>query len=496
VATIASPLSELTLRRPARGVLIVLACLASATTYAAMRAPVTDVILSSYARTCTRTGLRADEWLCGTSRAQVLAAFVVGSLLVGAGIALPCVVLALSGRRVGAFAPLAVAFVTAVVSVGRTSYLPTQLFGIPEGWPGTIGRDPLPSFWQTHPVFGFVADLVIVSLPVLAFVRWSRTVSVNREPPSRRGATFASVIVLAAIGVIGWVSGWLVEMWGPGLVMATFGILLGTDRRWWPWVLAPVAVLLSLGPAMAVISTITQFPTLAWFRSVVPLVAIGLAGSSWRPLALAFSRVPPDTREARAAIPRQIRPVAVANAVAVGLVIVSFLAYRYDPLPIHSSEVLPSYLGARELTQDVRAKTNLYVAIGAMRDYRAATGTFAGFDAAEGEAAAASLAWTEVTTTDPLVVRVTLATENRAQVVTTSGSGTAFCLRSEGGSVTMGEANTIPAARRGCDAVPWSSRELATIDFDELCDEAPASSVMICRAVQRYIDEILATPTL
>ncbi|HYU56471.1 MAG TPA: hypothetical protein VEO00_00280, partial [Actinomycetota bacterium] len=276
----AASLSDLRLRRPARRVLIVLTCLASAVTYAAMRASVTDVILSSYARTCARTGLRADEWLCGTTRAQVLAAFVVGSLLVGAGIALPCVVLALSGRRAGAFAPLAVALVTTLFSLRQTSYLPTQLFGIPEGWPATLGRDPLPSFWQAHPGLGFVADLVIVSLPVLAFLQWGGRSSVRRERPSRRGATFASLIALVAIGVIGWISGWLVEMWGPGLVMATFAALLGTDRRWWPWVLPPVAVLLSLGPAMAVISTITQFTTLAWFRSVVPLVAIGLAASS------------------------------------------------------------------------------------------------------------------------------------------------------------------------------------------------------------------------
>jgi hypothetical protein len=310
-------------------VLIVLTCLASVLTYAAIRASVTDVILSSYARTCARTGLRADEWLCGTTRAQVLAAFVVGSLLVGAGIALPGVVLGLSGRRAGAFAPLAVALVTTILSLRSTSYLPTQLFGIPEGWPATLGRDPLPSFWQAHPGFGFVADLVIVSVPVLAFLQWNGRTSVRRERPSGRGVTFASLIVLVAAGVIGWISGWLVEMWGPGLVMATFAALLGTDRRWWPWVLAPVAALLSLGPAMAVISTITQFTTLAWFRSVVPLVAIGLAASSWRPLALAFSRVPLDPG-VRNAIPRRVRPVAVANAFAAGMVVVSFLAYRYD----------------------------------------------------------------------------------------------------------------------------------------------------------------------
>jgi hypothetical protein len=93
-------------------------------------------------------------------------------------------------------------------------------------------------------------------------------------------------------------------------------------------------------------------------------------------------------------------------------------------------------------------------------------------------------------------VQDTAANQDRAQVVTTSGSGTAYCLQWDGEALTMGEASTIPAARRGCDAVPWSSQELAIMDFDVLCDEAPESSVMLCRAVQRLLDEILTTPAL
>jgi hypothetical protein len=178
------------------------------------------------------------------------------------------------------------------------------------------------------------------------------------------------------------------------------------------------------------------------------------------------------------------------------MLIVSFLAYRYDPLPIHSSEVLPTYLGARQLTEDVRAKTNLYLAIGAMQERRSATGTFEGFDAAEGEDVVESLAWSREPTTNLLVAQVTVATQDRAQVVTTSGSGTAYCLQWGGGAVTIGEASTIPAARRRCDAVPWSSQELEIMDFDVICDEAPESSVMLCRAVQRLLDEILTTPAL
>jgi hypothetical protein len=144
----------------------------------------------------------------------------------------------------------------------------------------------------------------------------------------------------------------------------------------------------------------------------------------------------------------------------------------------------------------VRAKTNLYLAIGAMQDYRDATGAFEGFDAAAGEDVVGSVAWSTEPTTDPLVVQVTAANQDRAQVVTTSGSGIAYCLQWDGGGVTIGEASTIPAARRGCDAVPWSSQELAIMDFDVLCDEAPESSVMLCRAVQRLLDEILTTPAL
>jgi hypothetical protein len=58
-------------------------------------------------------------------------------------------------------------------------------------------------------------------------------------------------------------------------VMASFGLLLETDRRWWPWALAPVAVLLSLGPTMALFAMPGRVVALTWFGRAVPYARWG-----------------------------------------------------------------------------------------------------------------------------------------------------------------------------------------------------------------------------
>ena len=63
------------------------------------------------------------------------------------------------------------------------------------------------------------------------------------------------------------------------MAMLVFGAMLGTDRRWWPWALVPVAVVLSLGPAMLVMSLPTTLTAFSWFAGVVPLVCAGFVGS-------------------------------------------------------------------------------------------------------------------------------------------------------------------------------------------------------------------------
>ena len=123
--------------------------------------------------------------------------------------------------------------------------------------------------------------------------------------------------------------------------------MLGTDRRFWPWALVPAAILLSLGPTMAVAGLPAGFVTLSWFASVAPLGVAALLGSSWRPIAMRLSggaRV----RPVRTPATRRLRPVVVLHALAIGMLAVSLIAVRNDPLPIQiSTACRPSSACAR-----------------------------------------------------------------------------------------------------------------------------------------------------
>ena len=71
----------------------------------------------------------------------------------------------------------------------------------------------------------------------------------------------------------------------PAVGMALFGALLGTDRRWWPWALAPVAVLLSFAPATAALVGPEGLQDWSLFGAVLPLFLVGLVASAWHLLA-------------------------------------------------------------------------------------------------------------------------------------------------------------------------------------------------------------------
>jgi len=279
--------------------------------------------------------------------------------------------------------------------------------------------------------------------------------------------------------------------------------MLGTDRRFWPWAIAPAAVLLSLGPATAVMSIWTQLTALTWFSDVVPLVIVGLAASLWRPVAeRAVGRgrsqaTPGDCAWATTpqAARRRFRPTAALNAIALTLVALSVVAVRTDPLPIQVAVSLPTYLGERELAQDVRTKLNLDEALLAMRAYRAEHGTYGGFDAAIGESVAPELAWSDGPAGSELVVGVTIATGDRAQVVAASGSGATFCLQATGATTTYGfvDPGGPAAARATCASTPWSPAATRMFDVGALCDGADDQTILICRVVQQLLRKTLAT---
>ncbi|MGH2590526.1 MAG: hypothetical protein ACRDGW_06990, partial [Actinomycetota bacterium] len=391
-----------------------------------MRAGVASELHAPFAAMCGDL-LQAGDWHCRLTENDFLLSFAGGSLLIGLGLAVPGVVLAASGRRLSAVLPVALAAAGAwaiVVLDGRAGS--NQLFGIAETFASSGGRS---AFWRVHTEAAILADVVLVSVPAFAVAYVLRPP--RRPPPADlpRHAVWASTITIgAAIAAIrvGWadlpheqyLSAPLDDVAISMAVMALFGSMLGTDRRWWPWALAPAAVLLSLGPATAVMSIPSNLTAFTWFADALPLFVVGFAASLWRPLAMRFAR-----RRAEPAHPatetatRRMRPVVVLNAFAGSLLLVTVFAARFDPLGIQIATSLPTYLGARELAQDVRTKTNLTLAIAAMDEYRAEHGTYRGFDNGAGESRVPELAWSDVPTGEELVVRITEASRTGAQVI-------------------------------------------------------------------------------
>jgi hypothetical protein len=277
-------------------------------------------------------------------------------------------------------------------------------------------------------------------------------------------------------------------------VMVLFGAMLGTDRRWWPWALAPAAVLLSLGPATALMSIPSNLTTFIWFADALPLFVVGLVASLWRPLTIRFAgrraEISTTVETSNSPRPRSL----LLNVSAAGLLLVSILAAGLDPLGIEIATSLPTYLGPRVLAQDVRTKMNLSTAISAMEAYRDEQGTFRGFDASAAEMLAPELAWSDSPTGDMLVVRIARTTATTGQVVALSGSGSAFCAETTPAGVTYGVARRIAPARAACGSESLDAASLRMIDIDTLCDHAEDGAILLCRSVQRLLHETLASP--
>jgi hypothetical protein len=505
------------LRLPPWGI-AALVSFAAAGLYAWMRVPTAALLHARFEHLCTSAHMRTIDWPCRVSGTRVDVAFVGGSLLIGLGLTLPGLVLAGSGRRASALLPLLavpVVFVASQVVGWFTLHGSTHpLLGVSDWFAGAdaAGRP----FWQSHTVLAAGADVVLLAVPALALallVRPARApgrAAANRIP--RRAALFATLTCGLGVFAVLWLfshtglfSSTGAELWNlpsqtfaPLVVMALFGLLLGTDRAWWPWSIAPVAVLLSLGPAMATFAFPWHMVALSWFAAAVPLGAVGLIASLWRPVALRFARRSAEV--GRAAAPTApasgLRVRVVLNAAAAGLLLVAFLAQRYDPLPVQIATALPTYLGERSLAQDVRAKLDLQLAVDAVNGYRAANGSYRGFDAAAGEAAAPRLDWHDGVPSDRLEVGVAEAGTDRARLVIRSLSGTAFCLQTlaRGNSSAL----TFGSARRGtpsCVAESWTAPSASVVPIAHMCDGADDQTVVICRAVQHLLRTTLAHPT-
>jgi len=477
-------------------------CVASAVLYAWMRAGVAVDLHAPFARWCSDV-MESGDWPCRVSASDFLWSYTGGSILIWLGLAVPGVALAASGRRLSALIPVGLAAAGAIViSVVALPGGSTQPFGIADTFfsSGEVAR-----FWSVHTALAIIVDLILVSVPALVVTFVFRPRRRPRPPALPRHAVWASTLTIgAAIAAIrvAWpnlpheefFSGPIEDLGLSMAVMVLFGAMLGTDHRWWPWALVPAAVLLSLGPATALMSIPSNLTTFIWFANALPLAVVGLVASLWRPLATRFAgrraAVSPSVEATPSARPRSL----LLNVSAAGLLVVSILAAGLDPLGIEIATSLPTYLGPRVLAQDVRTKMNLTRAISAMESYRAEQGTFRGFDAAAGETLAPEIAWSDSPTGDMLAVRIARTTATIAQVVTVSGSGSAFCAETTLAGVTYGVARRVALARAACQSEPLDAEALRMIDIDTFCNNADDTAIVLCRYVQRLMRETLASP--
>ena len=285
---------------------------------------------------------------------------------------------------------------------------------------------------------------------------------------------------------------WL-PVWSA-IMIGVFGALLGPDRRWWPWSLAPIAFLLSGAVPLAfAVGPGEPNRTVIWgMLGLVPLlVGIALVGSAWRPLAGVFSRSrafsratawsPAGWRTERVSMrrdpdlptraTRRVRPTAVLNGIALALVILSMTAFENDPWIVRiGTQISSSDILMRTMAQDVRTRRNLREALGVMDTYRADHGTYSGFTAAAGRAALPSIRWHAgpvVTKTRPLTVAVLGASADHARLAAMSSSGAAFCLERTAVGIRYGKSskglNTTHAFRSAvaaCGSELWTSHAL------------------------------------
>jgi hypothetical protein len=289
----------------------------------------------------------------------------------------------------------------------------------------------------------------------------------------------------------------------PAVAMVLFAAALGPDRRWWPWSLAPVALLLSFAPSLALLVSREGLRDWSMFGVVVPLFILGLVWSSWRPLAARLSiwvdhADAPEAAAARVASrPTGRRRSLVLNAMAVVLLAWSTIAFIGDPLPAQIATSLPTYLGVRTAVEDVRVKMNLRIAIDAMDRHRAETGSYYGFDARTGGALESRLAWTDrrAAAATPMWVWIDEARGDLARVAALSESGNAFCLQRTDEALTFGAAKhsygtlegrqALGAAISSCGVMPWTRSAVEEPPWRTMCSDVdPSGGYVLCRMVQ------------
>ena len=118
---------------------------------------------------------------------------------------------------------------------------------------------------------------------------------------------------------------------------------------------------------------------------------------------------------------------------------------------------LPTYLGARERTQDRAAQTELRNGLVGALTYYTDSRTYTGFGAAEGSAEIPQVDWVAPGPPGPNQVAIEVASDDELLLVVLSRTGTFWCLAqvpgspltSRGGSTIYADVNTTSECTQG-----------------------------------------------
>ena len=492
----------------------------SATLWAFTRIPMAGSMHAWSSQQCVRLEMLPRDVPCQVTLGRTLGVYLAASALVSLAALVPAVVLALRGRRLLAFvpmlAPLAITFLAHLSSWAWSSFwAPFEHTSTPQlflgPWaPWTAGGTPS-SVWRPDHLPAIAADVV---LSVGARHRDDRAVPAReggarrllgpgrgswraRSPPEPR-----LIIEWGAHTVLGaglyLEGGWFIQ----GLVMVSFGLLLPVGRGRPLWTIAPVACLVSLGGPAAIAGTLYDFTAFTFFRAAVPLALMGFAGAAASAFIARQRGLPLEPGPERS---RRFRPISIAYGVGFGALAVTTVMFALDPLPFQLATPLPTYLGARDRVVELRSRLTLDEALGVATRYRAAHGSFEGFDAESASDLSPSLLWDDgvpgeaATFDSDLTVRVVSSTDERIELVLVRPE-TTYCVRtSSGASPTYGTAATGRPRHRALTAIgtcgvrSWTSDLLRPFPIDGLCDDAP--DIVLCRMAQKNLRDIIASPT-
>jgi hypothetical protein len=488
---------------------VVLVCIASATFYLLVRTDSLDA-LAQFPGVCGRLQaaglqLRSQDWFCGSETLLWRVSSSAAALLLGIGYVLPCAILASTGRRLTASLPLLVGL--ALGSAGDLIGLPLM----PDQ--GTLAK---------------LLSLVLLIAPIVAIASFfRRQPRASAHPFAQLGIVSALICAAATWAVVAsttWMfslhfglSGGTISPWKPALAIGVFGFLLGFDRRWWPWSLAPVALLLSAGPSLSLLAGPEGLVNWSQFGLAVPLALVGLIWCAWAPLvnwlsvkverAEGVERVVSGVTTTPDRSPRRmrLRPVVVLNALGAGFLAVSVVVFASDPLPAARSAALPTYLGLRVAASDIRTKMDLRMAIAALDIYAARHGDYSGFDAKEGAALDPSLDWRDGLglgssgAIPELTMAIVSDSAARVRIAALSEGGEAFCIERVPDGITYGRSDPhvgpvgprtrlLKEAVANCGTIPWTASAVRVPDTSDMCQGLDFyGGYVTCRMVQASV---------